>query len=215
MLWLHSYVITLRYYITWPLVTHTPVSGLVRHTMSHIDSVNQEVCAQLLYLCYSVNILHRLPTYVHSTFTLRKLLFGCYYIIGVRIRAYLSTLYRAMRFRGQCLLGWVCRNMWWYFEGSGILRRGEISRKYGSHALQGVIPTVVNLYYYLMTISLQKNNDDKLIISLKVASESSIEIFVTKTKLCMSAQQCMCQTNYCITSNLTDTRKIITVLPLI
>ena len=39
--------------------------------MSHIDSVNQEVWAQLLRLCYSVNmLLRRLPTYIGSTFTL-------------------------------------------------------------------------------------------------------------------------------------------------
>ena len=47
-------------------------------TMSHIDSANQEVCAQLLCLCYSVSTLRRLPTYVRSTFMLRKILFGCY-----------------------------------------------------------------------------------------------------------------------------------------
>ena len=47
-------------------------------TMSHIDSANQELCAQLLRLCYSVSMLRRLPIYVRSTFTLRKLLFGCY-----------------------------------------------------------------------------------------------------------------------------------------
>ena len=43
----------------------------------------------------------------------------------------------------------------------------------------------------------EENNDDKLIThtSLKVTGEGSIEIFATKTKLCMSAQQCMCQTN--------------------
>ena len=46
--------------------------------MSHIDSVNQEACAQLLRLCYSVSTLRRLPIYVRSTLTLRKLLFGCY-----------------------------------------------------------------------------------------------------------------------------------------
>ena len=43
--------------------------------MSHIDSVNREVCAQLLRLCYSVNTLCRL-----HTLTLGKLSFGCYCI---------------------------------------------------------------------------------------------------------------------------------------
>ena len=69
----------LHYYITWPLVYTSTRAG--PPTMSHIDSVNQEVWAQLLPLCCSVNTLHRLPTYVHvrsTTFTLRKLLFGCY-----------------------------------------------------------------------------------------------------------------------------------------
>ena len=41
-------------------------------TMSHIDSANQEVCAQLLRLCYTVNTLRRVPTYVHSMFTLHS-----------------------------------------------------------------------------------------------------------------------------------------------
>ena len=43
--------------------------------MSHIDSANQEVCAQLLRLHYGVSTLRRFPNCVRSTFTLRKLFF--------------------------------------------------------------------------------------------------------------------------------------------
>ena len=40
------------------------------------------------------------------------------------------TLYRMVTFRGWRLLGWVLRNTWQHFEGSGISRCGEILRKY-------------------------------------------------------------------------------------
>ena len=41
----------------------------------------------------------------------------------------------------------------------------------------------------------KNNNADKVIISHNVMGDSSIETFATKSKLYMSAQQCMCQTN--------------------
>lgn len=56
----------------WPVVYTSTQAGLP--TMSHIDSANQEVCAQPLRLHYGVNTLRRLPIYVHTMFTLRKLL---------------------------------------------------------------------------------------------------------------------------------------------
>ena len=47
-------------------------------TMSHTDSANQEACAQLLRLYYSVGTLRRFPIYIRNMLMLRKLLFGYY-----------------------------------------------------------------------------------------------------------------------------------------
>ena len=49
------------------------------------------------------------------------------------------------RFWGQRLLGWVCRNMWWHFEGS------EISRKYDILFFQTIV-FFYSLCHYLENI---------------------------------------------------------------
>ena len=55
---------------------------------------------------------------------------ACTYTASIKIIILLSILYHAVKFWGQCLLGWVCRNMQRYFKGGRISRWGEILRKY-------------------------------------------------------------------------------------
>ena len=59
-------------------------------------------------------------------------LFVCMYNARAHMHAML-TLYHAATFLGWRLLGWVRRNMWQHFKGSGISRYSEISRKYGTY----------------------------------------------------------------------------------
>ena len=51
---------------------------------------------------------------------------------NVHAHVYIAvTLYLVVRFRGWHLLRRVGKNMWQHFEGGGISRCSEISRKYG------------------------------------------------------------------------------------
>ena len=68
-------------------------------------------------------------TRVHSSFNNKPI---CNCKMRVHIQKLLSTPYHAARFRGRRLLGQIGRQMRLDFEGSGILRCSEISRKYGS-----------------------------------------------------------------------------------
>ena len=72
--------------------------------MLHIDSANLEVCAQLLSLCYCVNTLLRLPTYIRSTFNsanqevcaqLLHLCYGVNTLLRLSIPTYVVRLHYA------------------------------------------------------------------------------------------------------------------------
>ena len=118
-------------------------SSTIRYRISSKSHHGKILFQGPVWCCDNLRAMRSTRTCVHS-FNNKPI--ACTYIMHIRIRILLSTLYHVASFRGWHLLGRVGRNMQRYFEGGSAVRfQGDMVYMKFTPTCFSVLEIVVNL----------------------------------------------------------------------